>query len=294
MDNPPIQGPVFLIEVDKISPNPQQPRRNFDPEELKNLANSIREFGILQPITVTKVETESELGTEVSYQLIAGERRWQASKLLGLERIPSIIRSVTLEKERLELAVLENVQRADLNPIESARAYARLQDEFAMTQREIAARLGKSREVVANTMRLLGLPTVVQDALARNQISESQGRLLLTVDDPGQQQMLMEDLLRSNLSVRELKSRIQRIKRVESPTMDGIIPAPVSIDPETETLQKELESALGAPVKVDRSGETGKLIITFYSPEELQGIVARLTQTSTPTESLPPSPPSVF
>ena len=293
MENPPIQGPVFLIEVDRISPNPQQPRRNFDPEELKNLASSIREFGILQPITVTKVETESELGTEVAYQLIAGERRWQASRLLGLERIPAIIRSITLEKERLELAVLENVQRADMNPIESARAYARLQDEFAMTQREIAARLGKSREVVANTMRLLGLPTVVQEALSRNQISESQGRLLLTVDDPGQQQMLMEDLLRSNLSVRELKSRIQRIKRVESPAMDGIIPAPISIDPATETLQKELESALGAPVKVDRSGETGKLIITFYSPEELQGIVAKLTSAK-PNELPPSEPPSVF
>lgn len=294
MDNPPIQGPVFLIEVDKIAPNPQQPRRNFDQEELKNLANSIREFGILQPITVTKIEVEGELGTEVSYQLIAGERRWQASRLLGLERIPAIIRQVNLEKERLELAVLENVQRADLNPIESARAYARLQDEFAMTQREIAARLGKSREVVANTMRLLGLPTAVQEALARNQISESQGRLLLTVDDPGQQQMLMEDLLRSNLSVRELKSRIQRIKRVESPALDGIMPAPLSTDPETENLQRELESALGAPVKVDRSGETGKLIITFYSPEELHGIVAKLTNTPR-QDGLPPSePPSVF
>ncbi len=294
MENPPIQGPVFLIEVDKISPNPQQPRRNFDPEELKNLANSIREFGILQPITVTKIETEGELGTEVAYQLIAGERRWQASRLLGLERIPAIIRQVNLEKERLELAVLENVQRADLNAIEAARAYARLQDEFGMTQREIAARLGKSREVVSNTMRLLGLPTAVQEAISRNQISESQGRLLLTVDDPGQQQMLMEDLLRSNLSVRELKSRIQRIKRVESPAMDGIIAAPLIADPETESLQRELESALGAPVKVDRSGETGKLIITFYSPEELQGIVARLTST-VKQDGLPPSePPSVF
>ncbi len=293
MDNPPIQGPVFLIEVDKISPNPQQPRRNFDPEELKNLANSIREFGIIQPITVTKVEIESELGTDVSYQLIAGERRWQASRLLGLERIPAIIRQVNLEKERLELAVLENVQRADLNPIESARAYSRLQDEFGMTQREIAARLGKSREVVSNTMRLLGLPTAVQEAISRNQISESQGRLLLTMEDPGQQQLLMEDLLRSNMSVRELKSRIQRIKRVDAPAMDGIMPAPLSTDPETESLQRELESVLGAPVKVDRSGETGKLIITFYSPEELQGIVARLTNAR--SNELPPSePPSAF
>ncbi|MEK7641194.1 MAG: ParB/RepB/Spo0J family partition protein [Patescibacteria group bacterium] len=291
MENPPIQGPVFLIEVDKISPNPQQPRRNFDPELLRDLANSIREFGILQPIVVTKVEKEGELGTEVSYQLIAGERRWQASKLLGLERIPAIIRQVNLERERLELAVLENVQRADLDPIEAARAYSRLQDEFAMTQREIAARLGKSREVVANTMRLLGLPTVVQEAISRNQISESQGRLLLTVNDPGQQQMLMEDLLRSNMSVRELKSRIQRMTRKEIPAMDGIV-AP-SADPETESLQRELEAVLGAPVKVDRSGESGKLIITFYSPEELQGIISKLT--SFKQDAPPPSePPSVF
>ncbi len=292
MDNPPIQGPVFLIEVDRISPNPQQPRRNFDPEELNNLANSIREFGILQPITVTKVETESELGTEVAYQLIAGERRWQASKLLGLERIPAIIRQVNLEKERLELAVLENVQRADLNPIEAARAYARLQDEFSMTQREIAARLGKSREVVANTMRLLGLPTVVQDAISRNQISESQGRLLLTVSDAGQQQMLLEDLLRSNLSVRELRSRIQRIKRPEAPTMDTITP-PIYADPETESMQKELEEMLGAPVKLEKAGETGKLIITYYSPEELRGILDRLKK---PTQdgSPPSSPPAIF
>ncbi len=291
-NNPPIQGPVFLIEIDKISPNPQQPRRNFDPELLKDLANSIREFGILQPITVTKIEKEGELGTEVSYQLIAGERRWQASKLLGLERIPAIIRQVNLERERLELAVLENVQRADLDPIEAARAYARLQDEFAMTQREIAARLGKSREVVANTMRLLGLPTVVQEAISRNQISESQGRLLLTVGDPGQQQMLMEDLLRSNMSVRELKSRIQKMSRKEIPAMDGIMPH--SADPETESLQRELEAALGAPVKVDRSGESGKLIITFYSPEELQGIISKLTNAPKPDENPQSEPPSVF
>lgn len=294
MENLPIQGPVFLIEVEKISPNPQQPRRDFDPVALQELANSIREFGILQPITVTKIEREGETGTEVSYQLIAGERRWRASQLAGLERVPAIIRSVNLEKERLELAILENVQRADLNAIESARAYARLQDEFGLTQREIAARLGKSRESVANTIRLLSLPTMAQEAVAKNQISESQGRLLLTVEDMKHQQMLLDDLLKSNLSVRELKTRIQRIQKPAGPTgLDGIV-ASHEANPEADDIQRELESLLGTRVKVETSGETGKLIINFYSPEELRGIVEKLKQSPTPAENQPPSPPLSF
>ncbi|MBI2024886.1 MAG: ParB/RepB/Spo0J family partition protein [Candidatus Harrisonbacteria bacterium] len=290
MENTPIQGPVFLIEVDKISPNPQQPRRDFNKEELSELAASIREFGLLQPIVVTKLEKESETGTEIAYQLVAGERRWRAAQMLGLERIPAIIRNVDLERERLELAVLENVQRANLNPIESARAYARLQDEFKLTQREIAARIGKSREVIANTMRLLGLPTEVQEAISRGEISESQGRLLLTVDDQIQQKMLFSDLLRSNLSVRELRNRIQALK-ISKTTQDIAPPTASVVDAETSALQKELESALGAKVRVEKSGETGKLIISFYSPEELRGIVERLARRD---DNLPPSPPLAF
>lgn len=290
--NLPIQGPVFLIEVDKISPNPQQPRRDFDETALQELASSIREFGVLQPIVVTKSEKETELGTQIEYQLIAGERRWRASKMAGLERVPAIIKSVNLAKDRLELAIIENVQRENLNPIEAARAYARLQDEFGLTQREIAARLGKSREVVANTIRLLSLPTKIQEAVGKNQISESQGRLLLTVSDIPQQEMLFEDLLRNNLSVRDLRAKIQTLK-VAQPRPE-LEPAPaVFIDPETEGMQKELETALGTKVKVEKSGETGKLIITFFSPEELRGLVAKLTN-SIPSDSLPPSPPLSF
>ena len=194
MENPPIQGPVFLIEIDKISPNPQQPRRNFDPELLKDLANSIREFGILQPIVVTKIEKEGELGTEVSYQLIAGERRWQASRLLGLERIPAIIRQVNLEKERLELAVLNATRRPD--PID-ARAYARLQDEFAMTQRECRP---AGAVVVANT----GACWVCHyrpGSNSRNQIRKSSYYYL---NDPASSNFLEDSW---NMSVRELKSR---------------------------------------------------------------------------------------
>jgi ParB family chromosome partitioning protein len=225
--------------------------------------------------------------------LIAGERRWRASQLIGLERIPAVIKNVSLDRERLELAVIENVQRENLNPIESARAYARLQDEFGLTQREVASRLGKSRESIANTIRLLGLPSQIQEAISKNQISESQGRLLLTVEDLKQQQMLFEELLRNNLSVRDLRSRIQSLK-VQQPRQElPPVVIPAFVDPETDHLQKELETALGTKVKVEKAGDTGKLIITFYSPEELRGIVAKLT-TSTPNDNLHPEPPVSF
>ncbi len=295
MDNLPIQGPVFLIEVNKITPNPQQPRRDFDEQALAELASSIREFGVLQPIIVSKLEIENENGTDVQYQLIAGERRWRASQMAGLERVPAIIRNVSLDRERLELAIIENVQRADLNPIEAARAYSRLQDEFSLTQREIASRLGKSREAVANTVRLLNLPSVVQDAIARNQISESQGRLLLSVQEIATQQSLFEDLLRNNLSVRELKQRIQQHKI-------STIPAPISAeestqevaDPEALMIQQQLELALGAPVRVDRSGTTGKITISFYSPEELQALITRLASVTAPEYPPTEQPPQEF
>lgn len=274
MDDIPIQGPVFLIETNRITPNPHQPRRDFNETGLHELAESIREFGILQPIIVSKIEQETELGTQVKYQLIAGERRWRASQMVGLERIPAIIKNIQLERERLELAIVENIQRADLNAVEAARAYSRLQDEFGLTQREIASRLGKSREAIANTVRLLNLPSEVQNAIVRNQITESQGRLLLTVEDLAQQQMLFEELLRNNLSVRELKTRIQQVRtqRLGETPVAEIKPD----DPEAIMIQKQLEEILGTSVKVEKSGPTGKITIAFYSPEELQALMTRL------------------
>lgn len=274
----PIQGPVFLIEVDKIKPNPHQPRRDFNEEGLRELANSIREFGILQPIVVSKLEQETEIGTAVHYQLIAGERRWLAAKLVGLERVPAIVRNIDLDKERLELAIVENVQRADLNPIEAARAYAKLQDQFRLTQREIAARIGKSRETIANTMRLLGLPNQIQEAVAKGQISESQARLLLTVVEISHQQSLFQELLQSNMSVRELRSKIGRLKVAPEPAEGEASRELPSQDPETIAVQRNLEEFLGAKVKVEKSGESGKITITFYSPEELHGIVNKLLE----------------
>ncbi len=278
-----IQEPVFLIETEKISPNPFQPRKVFEEGALKELASSIREFGVLQPIVVTKLEKDTDIGTEISYQLVAGERRLMASKLVGLERIPAVIRKIDLDKDKLELAIIENVQRADLNPIETARAYSRLQDNFNLTQREIANRMGKSREVVANAIRLLGLPQNIQDAVSMGSISESQARLLLSVEDIPKQQMFFDDIVKNNVSVRELRGKITRMKAESSLFKNNdLIAEPVLMhrkDPQIMIVEKELEQYLGTRVEVVKTGESnGKITINFYSPEELQGIIRKLLE----------------
>lgn len=262
--------PIFHIETDKIKPNPFQPRRDFDQDALRELASSIREFGILHPLVVSKIETPTDTGTAVEYQLIAGERRLMAAKMVGLERVPAIVKFMPTDRERLELAIIENIQREDLNPIETARAYAKLQDQFSLTQREIAARLGKSREVVANAIRLLNLPSHIQDSISGGHINESQARLLLMVDDLREQQSLFEDLIRNSLSVRELRNRIQAKKSL---TVAAVSPV---ADPETEHLEEQLREVLGTKVRLQKEGSGGKLILNFYSPEELQAIIAKL------------------
>lgn len=274
---------IFHVELSKIKPNPHQPRRDFDEESLKELAVSIREFGILQPLVVSKIEKETEFGSDVEYQLIAGERRWRAAKLLGLERVPVIIKNIVKDAERLEMAIVENLQRSDLNPIETARAYAKLQDVFGLTQREVASRLGKSRETVANSLRLLNLPKEIQDALAQGKINESQARLLLTIDEAPTQKALLEDLLNNNLSVRELRGRIKKTSPSSNRQNDfaaghGMLKA---VDPEILNLQEQLTELLGAQVKIEilrqaRDKKGGKIIIDFYSPEEIQGIIQKL------------------
>ncbi len=264
---------IFHIEVDRIVSNPDQPRRTFDENALKELAASIREFGLLQPIVVSKVEREIPTGTEVYYQLIAGERRLMAARMLGLERVPAIVRNLTYSRESLELAVIENIQRENLNAIELARAYSRLQDEFRLTQREIASRLGKSREVVANTVRLLDLPTEIQEALEKNHISESHGRLLLTIDDQSLQHKLFLDLLENRLTTRELRSKARLAEPKEVAVKEALQD---SLSPELKFLQDRLSSELGAPVSIHQSGSSGRITINFYSEEELQQILNRL------------------
>jgi len=268
------QEAVFQIEIEKIKPNPDQPRRHFDEPALKELAASIREYGVLQPIVVSKIQHDTEDGSEVEYQLIAGERRLMAASMAGLPRIPAIVRSIGARREQLELAILENIQREDLTPIETARAFARLQDEFSLTQREIAVKLGKSRESVANTLRLLNLPTSIQRALEEGKINESQGRLLLGVSDPLSQEQLFQELMRDSLSVRQLRSRLRTVSG-QSAKAAG---TDAGDSPELLEVKSRLELFFGAPVRVEKNGTTGKIVISFYSPEELDNIMSRLEE----------------
>lgn len=271
---------VFHLETEKIAVNPFQPRQTFDADSLKELAASIREYGIIQPLVVSKIERETEQGTAVEYQLIAGERRLQAAKMLGLERVPAIVRSVPQERQKLELALIENVQRENLNPLEAARAYAKLQDTFSLTQREIAARVGKSRETIANMVRLLNLPSHIQEALSKNAISESQARLLLAVSDQAQQETLFRDITRNNVSVRDLKQRVARLRRGSAiaqlaSAAETALPDKPVIDPEIVALQDVLEEVLGARVKVLKSSDT-EVNITFSSPEDLRTLIQKI------------------
>ncbi|MBI1961033.1 MAG: ParB/RepB/Spo0J family partition protein [Candidatus Liptonbacteria bacterium] len=259
--------PVFHVEIDNIAENPYQPRRHFDEAALTELAASIREFGVIQPLIVTKVERRTETGSGVAYQLVAGERRLRAARRAGLERVPVIVRSMGAPKEGLEIAIVENLQRADLNPIEAARSFARLQDEFGLTQREIATRVGKSRETISNTVRLLNLPSFMQDALEENKINESQARLLLGIADIAEQKRLFEGLSMNAMSVRELKRAI-RTKR------GG--PAAAAEDPFSAFAQRRLQDFFSAPVSIQKTGTGGRVVISYFSEEELRGLMERL------------------
>jgi len=252
---------IFQIEVDKIKPNPYQPRHEFNDDGLEGLAQSIREFGIIQPLVISKVIKETEMGTDVEYQLIAGERRLRAAKLAGLERVPAIVKKVDGNRTKLEMALIENLQRHNLNPIEAAKAYSRLQDEFGLTQKEIAVRVGKSREVIANTMRLLNLPSYIQEALIQNKLNESQARTFLGIESMEEQRRVFESILSKGLSVRAMKSEVQKTE-----------PA----DPELAYWQKRLEEGLGMPIKIQKHGGKGRVAIEFYSDEEWHGVLEKL------------------
>ncbi|MFA6407688.1 MAG: ParB/RepB/Spo0J family partition protein [Candidatus Paceibacterota bacterium] len=258
----PVVQSIFHIEIEKIKPNPYQPRREFNVEELQELAQSIREFGVLQPIIVCKVIKEAESGAIVEYQLIAGERRFQASKIARLQHVPAIVKQVDAGRAKLEIALIENIQRSNLNPLESARAYSRLQDEFGVTQREIATRMGKSREAIANTMRLLNLPSNMQDALVQGKITESQGRALLAVQDPNAQRSLFDSLLHKKTTMREMHQIQQKSLPPENP--------------QQKFWEVQLEERFGAPIKIKRQAKGGAINIQFYSNEELQGILEKL------------------
>ncbi|KKS43765.1 MAG: Chromosome partitioning protein ParB, partial [Candidatus Azambacteria bacterium GW2011_GWB1_42_17] len=205
-DAPKTKESIFLIEVDKIKENPHQPRRDFDEIELQSLASSIREHGILQPLIISKFEDENPSGIKVFYELIAGERRLKAAKLAGFQFVPAIIKPKVEDRNKLELALIENIQRADLNAIEKARGYDELMKKFGLSQKETAFKVGQSRESVANTLRLLGLSIEIQKAIESGKISEGHGRAILAIENDNQQLALMNEIISKNLSVRAAES----------------------------------------------------------------------------------------
>lgn len=256
----PVQSGAIEIAVDQIAPNPHQPRQRIDEEKLRELANSIVEHGLIQPLIVTQIG-------EV-YQLIAGERRWRASQLAGFKTVPVIIKE-TSPQQMLELAIVENIQRADLNPLEEADAYTQLIEEFGLTQEAVAERLGKSRTAVANTVRLLNLPDVAKEALTEGKISEGHARSLLSLKKERDQLRALDKVIRQSLNVRQTESLIrQMLARDDAPK-----PRRKTLTPHEKSMLIKFESKLGTKVELNRSDEDeGKIIIHFYSEEELQAI----------------------
>ncbi|KKW28542.1 MAG: ParB-like protein partition protein [Parcubacteria group bacterium GW2011_GWB1_52_7] len=265
---------IFWIERSRIDPNPYQPRREFDEAALKDLADSIRTHGMLQPILVSRVEAETPRGMEVKYQLIAGERRLRAAGIAGMEQVPVIIKKEPTDRMKLELALIENVQREDLNAIDRAKAFRQLMDDFKLMQREVAERVGKSREMVANTMRLLSLPVDMQQAIAEGKMTEGHARAILMVgDNPELQRQMFNDVMSGKLTVREAENEARRLtgrevrprKRLGSPG-----------DVETRNWQSKLQELLGTKVLVQKIGDRGKIVIEFYSDEELRAIIDKV------------------
>lgn len=270
------QDSIFWIDVERIKPNPYQPRREFDPVRLKDLADSIRQYGVLQPIVVTRHEVEKEEGGLASeYELIAGERRLRASKLAGLSQIPAIIReSATPEEDprlKLELAIIENLQREDLNPVDRARAFERLAAEFGFKHTEIGQKIGKSREYVANTLRILNLPEAILMGLGEGKISEGHTRpLLMLADKPEEQMTVYKEILLKRLTVRETEAIARRIAN------DRVRRKEYVVDPAQLELERRLTESLGTRVQIERKERGGKILIDFFSAEDLQLILSSL------------------
>jgi ParB family chromosome partitioning protein len=256
-------GGEGVVPIEQITPNPRQPRVEFEESALAELVASIRAQGVIQPLLVRRL-------SEDSYELIAGERRLRAAERAGLTHVPIFVRDAS-DAESLELALVENLQRNDLSPLEEAAAYQRLLDEFGHTQEEIAERVGKSRPAVANTLRLLRLPDSIKHDLSRGRLSAGHARVLLSIHDSDAQLRAAKQIVTRQLSVRDAE-QLAVAKRGAT----TIKPAPR--DPNRGALERELSAALGTRVRITASGKGGRIEIEFYSPEELQGLVERLTE----------------
>ncbi len=290
---------IFWVEVDRIHPNPYQPRKTFDEAALQSLAESIRQYGVLQPLTVTRKEIERPgEGIFVQYELIAGERRLRASKLAGITTVPVVIRSgEDTDRMKLELAIIENLQREDLNALDRAKAFRRLADEFGLQHKEIGQRVGKSREYVSNTLRILLLPQEMQDALERGDITEGHTRpLLMLADRPAEQKTLFAEIVQRRLTVRDTEALARRVavERVRHKAL---------VSPDLMALEKQLSERLGTRVRIEKKDTGGKLMIDFFSPEDLTNLCIALATPApapevpvrpqeTPVNPIPPETPS--
>jgi ParB family chromosome partitioning protein len=258
---PSLNGVYREIAVSSIASNPQQPRSHFDHAALEDLVSSIRERGIVQPLIVTE-------RADGAYELVAGERRLRAARIAGLAAVPCIVRTAS-EQDKLELALIENVQRHDLNPIEEARAYKRLIEEFGMTQDEVGRRVGKSRPQVANAVRLLQLPEEIRQALMNGKISASNARTLLSLPSDKERKDLFRAMLAGQFTVRETEARVPHPRR------------PRQYDPNLLEHERRLREALGHRVTVRRNAKgEGEIRIHFHSDEELRNVVSKITRNS--------------
>jgi ParB family transcriptional regulator, chromosome partitioning protein len=256
------EGALF-VPVSKIVPNPRQPRYQIKEDDLHELAASIREHGIIQPLIVTREEGEEK------FTLIAGERRWRAAQLAGLASVPVIVRQAS-DEQRLELALIENVQRADLTPLETAEAYRQLSDVFGMSHEDIAVRVGKSRVAVTNNLRLLKLPDSIREALASGQISEGHARTLLSLSSPQAQTAALQTILKQDLTVRQTEELVRKLSGEKA----AHSPRPAS-SPEIASVEERLRTQLGTRVSLQHGKKGGKIIIHYYSDEELNALIER-------------------
>ena len=251
---------IVSLKVSQVKPNPFQPREDFDPQGLEDLTQSIKEKGVIQPILVRRKGED--------YELIAGERRLRAATTLNIEEIPAIVKNVE-DQDSLEIALIENIQRQELNAIEEARAYQYLIDKFNLTQDRVSEVLGKSRSVVANTLRLLKLPQEVQDDVRSGRISFGHGRALLEVADPNEQRRLAHESVSKGLSVRELENliKMQRPKIVKHRTSQ------TSPDPYVAVIEEELQHILATKVRINKNKKRGNIQIEFFSKEDLERVL---------------------
>ena len=254
---------LFYCPIESISPNPHQPRQNFSDHELTELANSIKEKGIIQPILVSR--------TKDGFQLIAGERRWRAAQKAGLDKIPVWIRDVS-PGESLELALIENIQRKDLNPIEESSAYQELMQKFHLTQEVLSKRVGKDRSTIANFLRLLKLPAIIQQDLIDGQLTTGHARVLVTIESPLVQKEIRGLIIKKSLSVRQTEALVKKTSAPKKPKSQKN-----ESDYYIESLSKDLQKSLGTKVAIKRKGEKGRIIIEFYSDEDLDRLIDRLS-----------------